>query len=99
MVKLPETIVPTFEQIDPKIVGSRLAEARKARGVTQDAAATQLGCSRPTLIAIEKGTRPPKAEEVVALAKLYGQKVSEVVRPGEPLADLQAHLRASSPSK
>ncbi|WP_437193313.1 ImmA/IrrE family metallo-endopeptidase [Planctomicrobium sp. SH527] len=86
--------MPLLEQIDPKIVGLRLAEARKARGITQEDAATHLGCSRPTFIAIEKGTRQPKAEEVVALAKLYGQKVSDIVRPGEPLADLQPHLRA-----
>ncbi|MDA1231247.1 MAG: XRE family transcriptional regulator [Planctomycetota bacterium] len=86
--------MPNLEQIDPKVIGPRLTDARKARGVTQEDAATHLGCSRPTLIAIEKGTRPPKAEEVVVLARLYGQKVSDIVRPGEPLADLQPHLRA-----
>lgn len=86
--------MPALEQIDPKVIGLRLAEARKARGVTQEDAATQLGCSRPTLIAIEKGTRQPKGEEIVLLAKLYGRKVSDIVRPGEPLADLQPHLRA-----
>lgn len=85
--------MPALEQIDPKVIGLRLAEARKARGVTQEDAATHLGCSRPTLIAIEKGTRQPKGEEIVVLAKLYGQKVSDLVRPGEPLADLQPHLR------
>lgn len=86
--------MPTLEQIDPKVIGSRLAEARKARGVTQEEAATHLGCSRPTMIAIEKGTRQPKAEEIVILAKLYGRKVSDVVRLGEALSDLQPHLRA-----
>lgn len=86
--------MPALEQIDPKVIGLRLAEARRARGVTQEDAAAQLGCSRPTLIAIEKGTRQPKSEEIVLLAKLYGQKVSDIVRPGEPLADLQPHLRA-----
>lgn len=83
-----------IEQIDPKTVGLRLTEARKARGVTQEEAAKHLGCSRPTLIAIEKGTRHPKSEEIVKLAGLYGQKVSDIVRPGEPLSDLQPHLRA-----
>lgn len=83
-----------LEHIDPRLIGLRLTEARKARGVTQEDAATHLGCSRPTLIAIEKGTRQPKGEEIVFLAKLYGQKVSDLVRPGEPLADLQPHLRA-----
>ena len=46
--------------IDPKLLGQRLVEARKARGVTQEDAAKHLECSRPILIAIEKGTRPAK---------------------------------------
>jgi Zn-dependent peptidase ImmA (M78 family)/DNA-binding XRE family transcriptional regulator len=82
------------DRLDPKILGQRLADARKARGVTQEDAAKHLGCSRPTFIAIEKGTRPLKPEEIVSLAELYGRKVNELVRPGEPLADLQSHLRA-----
>jgi Zn-dependent peptidase ImmA (M78 family)/transcriptional regulator with XRE-family HTH domain len=86
--------MPAPEQVDPKVIGLRLAEARKARGVTQEDAAIHLGCSRPTLIAIEQGLREPKGEEIVVLAKLYGRKVSDLVRPGEPLADLQPHLRA-----
>ena len=56
--------------------------------------AKHLECSRPILIAIEKGTRPPKAEELVKLASLYGRSVHELLRPGEPLVDLQPHLRA-----
>jgi Zn-dependent peptidase ImmA (M78 family) len=46
------------------------------------------------LIAVEKGTRLPKSEEIVNLASLYGRKVSDLVRPGEPVGDLQPHLRA-----
>ncbi|MHB1038165.1 MAG: ImmA/IrrE family metallo-endopeptidase [Pirellulales bacterium] len=80
--------------IDSKLLGQRLAEARKARGVTQEEASKHLECSRPILIAIEKGTRPPKAEELLKLASLYGRSVHELVRPGEPLVDLQPHLRA-----
>ena len=83
-----------IENLDPKVLGQRLTEARKSRGVTQEDAAKHLGCSRPTFIAIEKGTRLPKAEEIVNLASLYGRKVSDIVRPGEPVGDLQPHLRA-----
>jgi Zn-dependent peptidase ImmA (M78 family)/DNA-binding XRE family transcriptional regulator len=83
-----------LNQIDPKFLGQRLTEARKARGVTQEDAAKHLGCSRPILIAIEKGTRPAKAEELLKLASLYGRSVHELLRPGEPLVDLQPHLRA-----
>lgn len=85
-----------INQVDPKLLGQRLSEARKARGVTQEDAAKHLDCSRPILIAIEKGTRPPKAEELLKLASLYGRSVHELLRPGEPLVDIQPHLRAAA---
>ena len=83
-----------LDHLDPTVMGQRLADARKARGVTQDDAAKRIGCSRPTLIAIEKGTRAAKPDEIVALASMYSTTVNAIVRPGEPLADLQPHLRA-----
>jgi len=83
-----------LETIDPRILGQRIAEARKARGVTQEDVANHLGCSRPTYIAIEKGERAVKPEEIVKLADYFGRKVSELVRPGELVVDLQPHLRA-----
>jgi Zn-dependent peptidase ImmA (M78 family)/transcriptional regulator with XRE-family HTH domain len=89
-----ENAMTKIDQLDPKVIGQRLLEARKARGVTQEEAAKHIGCSRPTFIAIEKGTRLPKPEELVQLASLYGQKLNDIVRPGEPVADLQPHLRA-----
>jgi len=83
-----------LETIDPRILGQRLAEARKARGITQEDVASYLSCSRPTYIAIEKGERPAKPEEIVKLASYFGRRVSELVRPGEPVVDFQPHLRA-----
>ncbi|RJP35228.1 MAG: ImmA/IrrE family metallo-endopeptidase [Phycisphaerales bacterium] len=83
-----------FENIDPLELGRRLAAARKARGVTQQDAAAQLGCSRPTLIAIEKGERRAKPEEIVTLAAFYARSVHELVRPGLRAVELAPHLRA-----
>ncbi|MGA2620410.1 MAG: XRE family transcriptional regulator [Thermoguttaceae bacterium] len=83
-----------LETIDPRILGQRIAEARKARGITQEDVASHLNCSRPTYIAIEKGERPAKPEEIVTLASYFGRRVSELVRPGEPVVDFQPHLRA-----
>jgi Zn-dependent peptidase ImmA (M78 family)/transcriptional regulator with XRE-family HTH domain len=83
------------DRIDPRILGRRLAEARKARGITQEAAAEHLGLSRPTFIAIEKGERPARPAEIVQLAALYGRPVHELVRQTEPASDLQPHLRAA----
>jgi Zn-dependent peptidase ImmA (M78 family)/DNA-binding XRE family transcriptional regulator len=77
--------------IDPRILGQRIAEARSK---TQAEVADFLGCSRPTYIAIEKGERPAKPDEIVRLAPFFGRKVNELVRPGAPVLDLQPHLRA-----
>lgn len=87
--------MPTLD-IDPRALGRRIIEARKARGKTQEEAAEFLGYSRPTYIAIEKGDRPAKPDEIIKLAAFFGRKVNELVRAGEPVTDLQPHLRAAA---
>src|SRR2546421_5642982 len=88
-----------LEEIDPRILGQRLAEARKARGATQEDVAEFLGYSRPTYIAIEKGERSAKADEIIRLAAFFGRSVHELVRPGAPVVALQPHLRATPERK
>ncbi len=83
------------ETASPRMRGQRLAEARKARGITQEVAAEHLGLSRPTFIAIEKGERAAKPMEIVKLATLYGQPISHFVRVAEPVTDFQPHFRAA----
>lgn len=86
--------MPSLEEINPRTLGLRIAEARKARGKTQEEVASHLGCSRPTYIAIEKGERQVKPDEINKLAGFLGRRVHELVRSGEPVMDLQPHLRA-----
>lgn len=86
--------MPLFDAINPRDLGQRIAEARKARGKTQGEVADLLGCSRPTYIAIEKGDRPLKSDEIRRLAQFLGRRVHELVRPGEPVVELRPHLRA-----
>ena len=83
----------TTDPASPRIIGQRLAEARRARSIKQDDAAEAIGVSRPTFIAIEKGEREAKPPEIVKLAALYGQPVSHFVRTMEPLTDFQPHFR------
>jgi Zn-dependent peptidase ImmA (M78 family)/DNA-binding XRE family transcriptional regulator len=83
----------TSTTLDPRFLGQRLAEARKARSITQEAAAAHLGCSRPTYIAIEKGERPAKPEEIVKLAALFARPVHELLLQSEPITVLSPHLR------
>ncbi len=86
--------MPQPAQIDPRVLGQRIAESRKSRGKTQEEVAGFLGCSRPTYIAIEKGERRAKSNEIIKLAAFLGRKVHDLVRPAEPIVDLQPHLRA-----
>lgn len=84
------------ELLDPRVLGKRIAESRKARGKTQAEVAEFLGYSRPTYIAMEKGDRATRPDEIVKLADFLGRKVHELVRAGEPVTDLQPHLRAAA---
>ncbi len=85
----------TTETASPRTIGQRLADARKARGITQEVAAEHIGVSRPTFIALEKGERAAKPGEIIKLAALYGQPVNHFVRTLEPLTDFQPHFRAA----
>ena len=85
----------TTDPASPRIIGQRLAEARKARSIKQEDAAEHIGVSRPTFIAMEKGERAAKPAEIIKLAALYGQPVNHFVRTIEPLTDFQPHFRAA----
>ena len=65
--------------IDNRQLGDRLKDARKARGLTQDAVATKLGILRTTLVAIEKGDRRITPAELIEMSKMYGRPLSEFV--------------------
>ncbi|HET6381966.1 MAG TPA: XRE family transcriptional regulator [Armatimonadota bacterium] len=82
--------------VDPRILGARIQEARKVRGLSQQQAAEALGVSRPTYIAVEKGVRPVSPEELVRLAEIYGRTVNEILRRQEPVRDFVSHFRAAA---
>lgn len=72
-----------MDSIDPVMLGERLAQARKAAGFTQQQVADALGVARTTITAMEAGQRRPRASELSQLARLYGRRVGELVRPPE----------------
>lgn len=66
---------------DNKIdVGERLRSARENSGWTQADAAKEIGVARTTLVAIEKGQRPARLNELQALARLYGTSLNGLLR-------------------
>ena len=78
----------TYSKTDPRILGQRLQAARKNANLTQQAVAEVTGLARTTIVAIEKGERLPKEEELLQFSKLYRRPVHELLRkqlPSEPL--------------
>lgn len=68
-----------LNEIDPRILGARLQEARKARNMRQQEVADHMNMARTTLVAIEKGERRLSPDELIKLANFYGRSVSEFV--------------------
>lgn len=87
------TILPN--QLDPVTLGTRLRSARETAGLTQSRAADELGVARTTIVAIEKGERQVKPEELVKLARLYGESASRLLRATALIPDLVLQFRRS----
>lgn len=92
--KESEMNLDILQSIDPRELGKRLQEARKARGRTQQEAADLLGVARTTITAIEKGERRIRPDELTRLASFYGRSVGEFLRKGEPVEAFAVQLRA-----
>lgn len=76
-------------------LGERLRAARSGANLTQDAAAAALGMARTTLVAIEKGQRPVRAEELRAFARVYDVSAGKLTSPDAIHVDLSAKFRRS----
>lgn len=68
-----------LEQMDPRLLGARLQNARKAAGLTQQQMADALGVARTTVVAIEKGERRISAGELIQFASSCKRPVSDFV--------------------
>ena len=82
-----------FDDISATEIGDRLRMARTSAGKTQEEACQALALSRPTLIAIEKGQRKAKTDEVETLAALYGVSLNRLLASDAVHVDLQAQFR------
>lgn len=82
-----------IEGIDPRELGRRLQDHRKARRKTQEDVASRLELSRPGVAAIEAGQRRLTPDFLVRLAGAYEIPVSHLVRSGPPPARLVAQFR------
>lgn len=82
-----------LDTIDRRKLGQELQHARKRHGLTQEQAAAEIGVSRPTMVAIEKGERRIKAGELIKLARAYGRTVNDFVRQRPELEPFEVQFR------
>ena len=64
-------------------LGPRLVAARENANLTQDDIAAALGVSRQMIGYWEKGARTPRHEQLLGLARVYGQPVANLVADAE----------------
>lgn len=86
------------QTINQKELGERLKNAREIAKVTQADAAAAVGMSRTTLIAIEKGERRIRIEELQSLAGQYSVSVNALLRREAVHVDLVPRFRRLSDS-
>ena len=84
-----------IESIPPPVLGRRLQEARKARGLTQQEVAESLDVARTTVTALEKGERRTRPNELIQMARLYGRPVGDFVGVKDPVSDFTVQFRAA----
>jgi Zn-dependent peptidase ImmA (M78 family)/DNA-binding XRE family transcriptional regulator len=88
------TTANILDSIDPRRLGDLLQQARKKMGMTQADAARVIDAARTTLVAIEKGERRLKPNELIQLARAYGRSVSDFVRPTPAIEPFEVQFRA-----
>ncbi len=77
-------------------VGARLRVARETAGLTQADAASSIDIARTTLVAIEKGQRRIRADELQKLARRYHTSVNALLRHESVCIDLVPRFRKLS---
>lgn len=83
----------SIDSLSPVVLGSRLRAARSSAGRTQEEAATHLGFARPTLVAIEKGDRRVRIDELVTLAELYNTSCGALLHEERAIPEFVPQFR------
>lgn len=68
-------------------IAQRLAELRRKKGYSQEALANELGLSRQAVSKWERAESSPDTENLIALAKLYGVSLDELLRTSDDVED------------
>ena len=84
-----------LDTIDMSRLGELLQQARKKCGVTQADAAKIIDAARTTIVAIEKGERRLKPNELIKLARAYGRSISDFVQSRPIIQPFEVQFRAA----
>lgn len=57
---------------------NHIEERRKARGMTQQQLASELGVSRQTIISLENGKYNPSILLAQSIARLFGERIEDI---------------------
>lgn len=87
-----------LDQADRAKLGERLRIARTYAGTTQDQAAQAISVGRTTMVAIERGERQVRSEELTKLAELYGVSINSLLRETAVHVDLVGQYRRTMAS-
>ena len=90
------TILDSFP---PEDLGERLRLAREDRKMTQAVAASEAGMARTTLVAIEKGQRRVRLDELQNLTGIYRTTINELLRQEPIQINLLPQFRKVSESE
>lgn len=83
-----------LDRHDPRDLGERLRAARGKAGLTQEQAAEVVHLARTTIVAVEKGQRRVKPDELRAMAEAYGLSMNALLRPSAIHVDMMPRFRA-----
>jgi Zn-dependent peptidase ImmA (M78 family)/DNA-binding XRE family transcriptional regulator len=91
----PDVLEPSLEAtvVSSQQLGDRIAPERRRRDLTQADLAAQLGVSRQTVIAIEKGERRPSSEELVRIAELLKTSLHDLVKESRAAGGISPRFR------
>lgn len=80
--------------VRPEVLGPKLRQARTLNRITQEVAATKLGLSRTTLVAIESAKRTVSKSELRMFAELYDIPESELLNEDSSPLELDVQFRS-----
>src|SRR5690349_6477095 len=86
-------VMSALDHLSDQELGQRLRIARENARLRQEDAAERLDMSRTTVVAIEKGERRARIDEVRAFAQIYGTSINALLRDEAVHVDLAPKFR------